>query len=329
MNRKRQRDTSLVLRENAVGLITRGRYAISLSRFFLYCTAIFVSTEVLFVDGPATDYMISEYIQFLYENNLPMNWAGLLLSAVQDKYPVLRRQINGSWRSFAAWRRIEPAQRAKPIGIIVLQLLLHTLFAHATEQNVLQVFVIAIHILLIFCGLLRPSEARSLRWRDVTLEIHADGSCLVSIAVQGKTSGRKHIVEYLSIDDAFLFVLLTALKPFFTNDDFLWTFSQDFFGRFFPLLQKAANLRGYTPYSFKRGGATAHFATHRNYDQLCQLGRWSSLTAARLYVDDSMASLIRMQVPPHAQLSEVRRSLRALHRRLGGLESSAVLELRP
>ena len=104
MNRKRERDTSLILRENAVGLITRGRYAISLSRFFLYCTAIFVSTEVLFVDGPATDYMISEYIQFLYENNLPMNWAGLLLSAVQDRYPILRRQINGSWRSFAAWR---------------------------------------------------------------------------------------------------------------------------------------------------------------------------------------------------------------------------------
>ena len=329
MNRKRKRDTNLVLRDNAVGNLTRGRYAISLSRFLLYCTFVFLSTDLLFVDGQATDYMISEYLQFLYENNFPMNWAGVLLSAVQDKYPVLRRQINGSWRSFAAWRRLEPAQRARPIGIVVLQLLLHTLFVNATEQNVLKVFVIAVHMLFIFCGLLRPSEARSLRWRDIALEVHADGSVLISIAVQGKTSGRKHIVEYLSIDDGFLFVLLSALRPFFSADDFIWTFSQDFFGRFFPLLQQAANLRGYTPYSFKRGGATAHFMRFRNYDQLCQLGRWSSITAARLYVDDSMASLTRMQVPLHAQSSEVRRSLVRLHRRLGGVESSAVLELTP
>ena len=329
MNRKRKRDTNLVLRDNAVGNLTRDRYAVSLSRFLLYCTFVFISTDLLFVDGQATDYMISEYLQFLYENNFPMNWAGLLLSAVQDKYPVFRRQINGSWRSFAAWRRLEPAQRARPIGIVVLQLLLHTLFVHATEQNVLKVFVIAVHMLFIFCGLLRPSEARSLRWRDIALEVHADGSVLISIAVQGKTSGRKHIVEYLSIDDGFLFVLLSALKPFFSAEDFIWTFSQDFFGRFFPLLQKAANLRGYTPYSFKRGGATAHFMRFRNYDQLCQLGRWSSITAARLYVDDSMASLTRMQVPLHAQSSEVRRSLVRLHRRLGGVESSAVLELSP
>ena len=329
MNRKRKRDTSLVLRDNAVGNLTRGRYAISLSRFLLYCSFVFLSTDLLFVDGQATDYMISDYIQFLYSNNFSMNWAGVLLSAVQDKYPVLRRQINGSWRSFAAWRRLEPAQRARPIGIVVLQLLLYTLFAHATTENVLQVFVIAVHMLFIFCGLLRPSEARSLKWRDVKLETRADGSVLISVAVQGKTSGRKHIVEYLSIDDAFLFVLLAALKPFFNEDDFIWTLSQDFFGKFFPLLQQAAHLRGYTPYSFKRGGATAHFARHRNYDQLCQLGRWSSITAARLYVDDSMASLTRMQVPLHAQSSEVRRSLRKLHRRLGGLESSAVLELGP
>ena len=45
-------------------------------------------------------------------------------------------------------------------------------------------------------------DVRNLRWRDVTLEIKSDGTVLISIAVQGKTSGRRHIVEYISIDDA-------------------------------------------------------------------------------------------------------------------------------
>ena len=125
MSRKRKSDTSLVLRENAVGSITPDRYARALNRFMLYATTIFVSVSFLFIDAELTDYFLSEYVQFLYENDFSMNWAGVLLSAVQDRYPSLRRQVNGSWRSFAAWRRLEPAQRAKPNSICVLQLILH------------------------------------------------------------------------------------------------------------------------------------------------------------------------------------------------------------
>ena len=253
-----------------------------------------------------------------------MNWAGVLLSAVQDRYPSLRRQINSAWRSFAAWRRLEPAQRAKPISICVLQLLLHTLFLQATAENVVKVYVIAAHMLFIYCGLLRPAEARSLRWCDITLDVTRDGFPFVSIAVQGTTSARKHIVEYISIDGAFLYFILKSLQPLFSADD-LWTFSPDFFGRFFLSLQQLANLRGYTPYSLKRGGATAHFARQRNDDLLCQLGCWSTLTAARLYVGDTMASLVRLRTP--AIPRTVRRSFRESFVGLGGVGSSSVLEL--
>jgi hypothetical protein len=320
---KRKRDTSLVLRENAVGAVSRERYGRAIARFQLFCFSVFTSIALLFIDGETTDYCLSEYIQFLYENEFSMNWAGVVISAVQDRYPSLRKHLNGAWRSFAAWRRIEPSQRAKPISIVVLQLLLHTLFLHATLLNVVNVYVIAAHILLVYCGLLRPAEVRSLRWRDISLEIKPDGSTLISIAVQGKTSARKHIVEYISIDDAFLYAILMQLAPLFAPDEFLWPFSQDFFGKFFYSLQIAANLRGYTPYSLKRGGATTHFARHRNYDLLCQLGRWSSLTAARLYVDDSMSSLVRLRTP--AIDPAVRRGLRRMFRRMGGVGESALL----
>ena len=166
-----------------------------------------------------------------------MNLAGVPLSAVSDRYPALRHVINGSWRSFAAWGRLEPAQRAKPVSVLVLQLLLHSLFSFATAENVLTIFVIACHCLLVY-SLFRSAEVLSLRWRDVTFDYTRDGQPFLSIAVEGRTSGRKGIVEYVSVVDAFFLFSYLRSAPSSRRTIFCGLFRRTSSGGFFPYFKR-------------------------------------------------------------------------------------------
>ena len=47
----------------------------------------------------------------------------------------------------------------------------------------------------------------------------------------------------------------------------------------------------YTPYSLRRGGATALFQWTGSFDVVADKGRWASLQALRLYVTTSLAEL--------------------------------------
>ena len=147
---------------------------------------------------------------------------------------------------------------------------------------------------------MRPAEILNLRWEDISLEF-TEG-LFVSIAIENsKTSARKFIVEHVSSKDGFLFVVLFTLRLLAGGRGKVWTFSKQCFGTFLKKWLDGAGLQGYSPYSFKRGGASSAFLAHRSYDLLCQQGRWSSITAARNYLDDSLSSLVRMQVPRRPQ----------------------------
>ena len=193
-----------------------------------------------------------------------------------------------------------------------MQLLLYVLFnagGPVGTQSILSIASLAVYSCLIFCCLLRPAEIVNLQWSDISLE-YIEGKTVISIAIDhSKTSVRKLITEYVTSNDAFLFSMLLLLQEL-SSGSHIWGYPAPQFAHIFATWQIAAGLHGFSPYSFKRGGATAAFMAHRSYDRLCQEGRWSSITAARRYLDDSMSSLVRLRIPERPE--SYRRFLRRL-----------------
>ena len=256
-------------------------------------------------------------------------WGGDIISALADMIPQLRGQLSESWRRFKAWRRLEPPERAKPVPRSLLRFWVFTLFMLLDEFNCFVILPCILHMLLCF-SLMRPAEVRGLDWADISFDENSGPNGVVfaaTIAIDhSKTSVRKLIVETLVITDPFIIFVLLLAKDFAVSSK-VWPFGPTFFADFLKELQRSTGLSGFVPYSFKRGGASAHFAYFRSYDRLCQDGRWASVAAARCYIDDAVASLVRLRVPPHTCIASHARTLQRMMVKSGRVGYSNVLEM--
>ena len=54
----------------------------------------------------------------------------------------------------------------------------------------------------------------------------------------------------------------------------------------------------FRPYSLRRGGATFFFQKHQNLDRILVQGRWHTQKSARLYLNEGLAVLAQMRLPP-------------------------------
>ena len=53
-----------------------------------------------------------------------------------------------------------------------------------------------------------------------------------------------------------------------------------------------------TPYCLRRGGASWHFLKYGSYDLTQALGRWQQQKTARQYIDQALAEIGLLQLPP-------------------------------
>ena len=113
-------------------------------------------------------------------------------------------------------------------------------------------------------------------------------------------------------------VFLLRLASEHATTEKVWPYNVAFFNELFKILQLVTHTAGHTPYSLKRGGATAHFLTFRSLDRLVHDGRWLSIQAARIYVDDAVASLVRQRVPDSVRSPRYARRLKSFCLKLGG-----------
>jgi integrase len=137
---------------------------LAFARLTIFCQ--FFGFVLTLLDSPALDEILQSYLQYLYDESLPMCWGADVLSSVQDMMPRLRRELPGAWRYYSAWQRLEPAQRAKPLLVTILQYWLAFLIQLITEVNLFVVLTVIMHMCLVF-HLLRPAEVRRLQWSDL------------------------------------------------------------------------------------------------------------------------------------------------------------------
>ena len=74
--------------------------------------------------GLGLDAVVSEYVEFLYENGEPINIANDTVAGIQFFLPFRVAKLVFSWRLCRQWSREEPPSRAAPFCALASCLLL-------------------------------------------------------------------------------------------------------------------------------------------------------------------------------------------------------------
>ena len=238
------------------------------------------------------DELIAKWVQEQWEKGRPLCHTSAALCGIQYFAPWLRGKLVESWRSFHTWRRLEVPLRSPPMPPEFL----YSIANFALHQNDL---VFASLLILGFEGLLRTGELLKLRPCDIVVR---NGQCLVRLE-DTKTSGRKAATEVVHFDHPWgievIRALLELLKFPARASLPIWPASSTFFRQRFKSYLKHFGMKrcGFRPYSLRRGGATTMFLAHQSYDLAIQKGRWQSVKAARVYIQDGLSQLPRLMLP--------------------------------
>ena len=271
------------LRDYSVTPKTRERYSSAVGRILP-----FLEMQEDFND---LDGIICDFIELQWARGDAVNNIADTLSGLRFFWPEIRGRIRQSWRLFRNWRRIESPQKAPPMT----HLLIRALVGRAVVLGHLH---FAALLCLGFHCMLRTGELLAIQFQDLEFS----SSCGV-LSLQASKSGlRTGSQEAVAIRDPItLQVLQTlfALTPVSPGDK-VWPFSNQ---KFRDLLKDFLAFFRVThlemkPYSLRCGGATFLLQCGVPLETILVRGRWRSLAVARLYLEDGLAQLPALRVPP-------------------------------
>ena len=145
--------------------------------------------------------------------------------------------------------------------------------------------------------LLRTGEMFGVRRCDLTS--NAGGAVGVVALGLTKASQRQGNASSVRVADLAVALILRDLATNLAPGDKLIHSSQGAWRTALNVVLKALgiehlHIRGY---SLRRGGATTHFRRTASFDSTVERGRWASLSTARKYLDDAVATTASIQVP--------------------------------
>ena len=286
------------LRARRVKPATLERYEAAYNRFLDWLELSNRHWDVDRGDVIELDACCEDFIDWLYHNEIsstfPLSWAKDFGCAVQYFHPFLRRHLPCTWLAIGVWEREEPVRRAPPLPADCL--LAAVALAYASEE-----WHFACAILLMFHAYLRPSELFALSISDVRFFKRGASRGIVALHPT-KTSVRKGISEYVALDDPLVLMLLQDLLRRFGRERRIWPWSKTAFRARFNAYMCALDLAelSFRPYSLRRGGASHDFRLTACLDRILLRGRWASVAAARLYIQDAQAAAVRLNLSPLA-----------------------------
>ena len=237
------------------------------------------------------DQLVSEWIECQWVRGESVNVIADCLSGLHFFLPEIRGSLRQSWRLFRSWRRVETPCRAPPLTPELVK----AMIARAVDQNHI---AFATMLAIEFHALLRTGELLALQFQDVEF---AD-TCGV-ITLKSSKSGLRHgTEEAVALRDG---LTLSLLETLFSVQEHgpgnkLWPFSAQCFRETFQKYLRFFRLSGlsFKPYSLRRGGATFLLQSGTPLDVILLRGRWHSLSVARLYLEDGMAQIPAIRIPP-------------------------------
>eukprot|EP00971_Amphidinium_carterae_P246465 4895366-Amphidinium_carterae.1 len=159
-----------------------------------------------------TDSLVAKlelYLQWMYEQQLPVSYGSWCLAGLQYQWPQLVGNLRGAWKVQTQWQKMIPSRIRSPLPLEVM----------------LAMSVIAFHwgwprmgcaILLSFHAMLRPSEFANGMRQHIVLPSDLGGSPSSGVFCipRSKTSNRTVLLQSVVIEDPIVLGLLQYVYRF-------------------------------------------------------------------------------------------------------------------
>ena len=274
------------LKSLTVQPVTRERYEKARTDFYSW-----LRQEKLAIPSSSyqLDLIVSDYLEALWAAGKGRTEGSNILAALQDAQPHLKGQLKLSWRLMKTWVTNEIPNRAPPLSLDALHLLVG--YALFKQMN-----LFALSLLVGFHGLLRTGELLQLEARHMAIS-QAKGPGVLSLGLT--KGGKRHgAAESVTIHAEDVCRRLFQWKQMVRPSSSLTGTSHKWRKTFSEVLQAVGLSKfDFRPYSLRRGGATNHFQIHGRFDALLVLGRWHAASTARVYINEGLAVLSNISLP--------------------------------
>ena len=236
------------------------------------------------------DPLVCDFLEHLWSQGSGRALASDTVAGLQDQDAKLRGQLPGAWRLLKTWSLNEIPSRAPPLPEHVLHAMVGWSFFN-------EHFSFGVSLLLGYYAMLRTGELLGLKSSHL-LGDHRHTQVIVSLGLTkgGKRAGAAEscVVGY---DMVVKFLLhwksLAGTTASFTRSPKHWR----------ALFNQSLDALGlqqfeFRPYSLRRGGATWWFSRHHSLDKILLQGRWQAPKTARIYLNEGLAVLAEMRLPP-------------------------------
>lgn len=234
------------------------------------------------------DEAVCCWVEHIFFEGEPKGMASDGLASLQYHLPQAAGHLRMSWRLVKAWQKVEPPSKVIPLSPFLAR-------AFAGACVLAGRIAEAAAILMAFDGLLRPGEMYLVRARDLTFYPRK----AVLTLRDTKTGKRKGVGEMVVINSRLAnYWLRTACRHRKPQDPLLLD-GPPAFRLLFRNLVHYFDLQGlYAVYSLRRRGATWDFLMHQSMERTLLRGRWSSTSTARIYLQDTIATVANLSLTP-------------------------------
>ena len=237
------------------------------------------------------DEFMEEYVEHCWQQGDTRAEVANLLSALSHPVTGLARaakHLRGAWRYYGLWVKLEKKEKCLPIRPVTCRAIAGRAIARGW-------FDMAFVLLLAYHCLLRTQEFSEARCGDFEWSACSDKGVLR--LPNTKSGKRNHVEEQVSITDKKLSAFGRALMKDMQPGDRVLSCSIKVTRKRIRILLEDLGLENLyiLQYSFRRGGATAHFRAGNSMASTMARGRWSSATTARVYINEAMAALEAVQ----------------------------------
>eukprot|EP00435_Cladocopium_sp_Y103_P044257 s197_g12.t1 len=289
---RKARRQGLSLRESLVTsqLLKRYQQALILVTQFLADSNI----RVRYIDE--LDDAISSWVEHIFFEGESKSLASDGLASIQYHLPQAVGHLRMSWKLAKAWQKIEPPARVVPLSPFLTR-------AFAGACVLVDKIAEAACILTAFDALLRPGELYLLQVRDITFYTN---QAVITLR-DTKTGKRKGSGEMVVVESKLATRYLRLACQGRSPRENLLRDGAPAFRLLFRNLVHHFELTGlFAVYSLRRGGATYNFLQHGSMETTLLRGRWSSTSTARIYIQDTIATVSELRLT----------SLQRMHARL-------------
>ena len=275
------------LKQLTVQPSTRARYTQAVDEFlaFLRGNALTLPSK-----RDKLDPLVCDFLEHLWASGSGRAKGSDCVAGLQDQDPKLRGQLPGAWRLLKTWAVNEIPNRAPPLPEHVLLSMVGWATFHGYHS-------FAVSLLVGFYGMLRTGEILGVKRKDFMSD-PSGRKVLLSLGLTkgGKRTGAAESVVLahdLVVQPLLHWMKIAVPSSTLTPSPAKWR-------SLFTKALESLNIVefGFRPYSLRRGGATWWFSKHHSLDRILLQGRWQAAKTARLYINEGLAILAELKLPP-------------------------------